>query len=256
MNIGFIGTGEITKAVIHGLLKSKINLKKIYISKRSKNNSNYLKSISKKIIVLENNQEIVNNSKFIFLAITPEVGKKIIKSLKFKKTHTVVSFISTIKLKELKKNINVKCDIVRAIPLPPISLGIGPVPIYPPNKKIKNFFNKIGKTIEINNEHLSLNFWTMSSMMAPYYEMLDFLSSWLVKRGLNKKKAENYITSLFLGLSKNAHQNSFNDLKELVKKSQTPKGLNEQALKKLKQINFYKKLNITSDTILKRLKGK
>ena len=55
---------------------------------------------------------------------------------------------------------------------------------------------------------------------------------------------------------KNAHQNSFNDLKELVKKSQTPKGLNEQALKKLKQINFYKKLNITSDTILKRLKGK
>ena len=86
--------------------------------------------------------------------------------------------------------------------------------------------------------------------------MLDFLSSWLVKRGLNKKKAENYITSLFLGLSKNAHQNSFNDLKELVKKSQTPKGLNEQALKKLKQINFYKKLNITSDTILKRLKGK
>ena len=58
--------------------------------------------------------------------------------------------------------------------MPPISLGIGPIPIYPPNKKVKNFFDKIGKTIEINNEKLSLNFWTMSSMMAPYYEMQNF----------------------------------------------------------------------------------
>ena len=256
MYLGFIGTGEITKAVVLGILKSNINFKRIYISKRNTKHSNYLKSISSKVTILNNNQEIVNKSKFIFLAITPEVGRKIIKTLIFKKTHTVVSFISTIKYNELKKNINVKCNIVRAIPLPPISLGIGPVPIFPPNTKIKKFFNKIGKTIEINNENLSLNFWTMSSMMAPYYEMLNFLSSWLVKKGLKKKKAENYITSLFLGLSANADQNSFNDLKELVKKSQTPKGLNEQALKKLKQIHFYKKLNITSNKILTRLKGK
>ena len=76
------------------------------------------------------------------------------------------------------------------------------------------------------------------------------------KKGLNKNKAEKYITSLFLGLSKNADQNSYKDLKELVKKSQTPKGLNEQALKELKKLNFYKKLNLTSNTILKRLREK
>ena len=93
-------------------------------------------------------------------------------------------------------------------------------------------------------------------MMAPYYEMLNNLSSWLVKKGLNKRKSENYVISLFLGLSQNADKNRYRDLKELVKKSQTPKGLNEQALKKLKKLNFYKKLNITSENILKRLKGK
>ena len=32
----FIGTGEITKAVVIGILKSKIKYKKIYISKRNK----------------------------------------------------------------------------------------------------------------------------------------------------------------------------------------------------------------------------
>ena len=256
MNLGFIGTGEITKAVIIGILNSKIKFKRIFISSRNKKISNYLKNKSYKITVLNDNQKIIDYSNFIFLAITPEVGRKILKNYQFKKSNTVVSFISTIKLKKLKEYIQTKCQIVRAIPLPPISLGVGPIPIYPPNKKVKNFFDKIGTTIEINSEQMSLNFWTLSSMMAPYYEMLNFFSQWLIKNGLNKNKAESYVSSLFLGLSKNANQNKYKNLKELVNKSQTPKGLNEQALKDLKRLNFYKKLNISSNNILKRLKGK
>jgi len=254
MNLGFIGTGEITKAVLLGILKSKLKYKKIYISKRNYKISSYLKKKSNKIIILKDNQEIINKSKIVFLAITPGVGKKIIKDFKFKKSNIIVSFISTIKLNDLKKYIKTKCQIVRAIPLPPVSLGVGPIPIFPPNRTIKNFFDKIGNTIEINSEKLSLNFWTMSSMMAPYYEMLNNLSFWLVKNGLSKNKAEKYITSLFLALSKNSVLNKYKDLKELVKKSQTPKGLNQQAIKELKKLNFYKKLNITSNIILKRLK--
>ena len=256
MNLGFIGSGEITKAVILGILKSKIKFKRIYISRRNKKISSYLKRKSRKISIIANNQEIIDKSNWIFLSVTPEVGKKIIKNLRFRKSQKVISFISTIKMDELKRYIGKNIEIVRAIPLPPISLGVGPVPIFPKNKSVKNFFNKIGQTIEINNEKLSLNFWTMSSMMAPYYEMLNHLSLWLIKKGLNKNKAEDYITSLFLGLSKNANQNKFKDLKELVNKSQTPKGLNEQALRELRKLKFYNKLNISSNNILQRLKGK
>ena len=256
MNLGFIGTGEITKAVVIGILNSKINYKKIYLSKRNAVISKYLSKKSKKIVILDDNQKIIDKSNWVFLSITPEVGNEIIKKYQFKKSQTIISFISTIKYNDLKKCIKTKCILVRAIPLPPISLGVGPIPIYPPNKKVKNFFDKIGKTVEIKNENLSLNFWTMSSMMAPYYEMLNYLSNWLIKNGLNKVNAENYITSLFLGLSKNASQNSYKDLKQLVTKSQTPRGLNEHALRELKKSNFYKKLNTTSYKILKRLKGK
>ena len=256
MNLGFIGTGEITKAVVKGILNSKIKYKKIYLSRRNKNISKYLSRKSKKIIVLDDNQKIIDKSNWVFLSITPAVGNKIIKKYQFKKSQTIISFISTIKYNDLKKYIKTKCILVRAIPLPPISMGVGPIPIYPPNKKVKIFFDKLGKTVEIKNENLSLNFWTMSSMMAPYYEMLNYLSNWLIKNGLNKVNAENYITSLFLGLSKNASQNSYKDLKELVTKSQTPRGLNEHALRELKKSNFYKKLNTTSYKILKRLKGK
>ena len=44
------------------------------------------------------------------------------------------------------------------------------------------------------------------------------------------------------------------DLKLLVKTSQTPKGLNEEALKFLKKKGFYKQLNFSLEKILKRLK--
>ena len=256
MILGFIGTGEITKSVVLGILGSNIKFNKIYLSKRNSKISKYLSKKNKKIFILKNNQEIINKSNWVFLGITPKVGNIILRELKFKNKQKVISFISTIDMKQLKNYIGQNCEIVRAIPLPPISLGVGPIPIFPPNKKIKLFFDKIGKTIEINNEKMSLNFWAISSMMAPYYEMLNFLSLWLIKKGLNKKNAESYITSLFLGLSINANQNKYKNLKELVNKSQTPRGLNEQALKELKGLNFYKKLNISSNNILKRLKRK
>ena len=77
MNLGFIGTGQIAKATILGILGSNLKISKIYISKRNKKISSQLSKKSKKIIVLQDNQEIINNSKWIFLSITPEVGSKI-----------------------------------------------------------------------------------------------------------------------------------------------------------------------------------
>ena len=126
---------------------------------------------------------------------------------------------------ELKKYIKVKTKIIRAIPLPPISLRKGPVPIFPPDKQVRNFFNELGPSIEIKNEKLSLNFWSTSSMMAPFYELLKTLSEWLVKKGINRSDSQKYITSLFVALSEDARINSNKDLKVLVKNSQTPKGL-------------------------------
>ena len=254
MKLGFIGTGKIASSVITGICNSKISFTRILVSPRNKSIAQKLKKKFKKITVAKNNQEIVNKCDWVFLSITPDVGKKIIKKLKFKYNQTIISFISTISLIQLKKAINVKTTIIRAIPLPPISLKKGPVPIYPPNKKVKNFFDKIGTTIEIKNENSSINFWSTSGMMAPFYELLKVMVNWLVKRGVKRDDAQKYITSLFLALSEDAVANSKKDLKYLVKDSQTPKGLNEQGVKELSKRGFYKSLEKTLNSIHKRLK--
>ena len=253
MKLGFIGTGKIASSVITGICNSKISFKKILISERNKNISKSLNKKFKKISIVKNNQDIINSSNWIFLSVTPTVGEKIIKDLKFKSNQIIISFISTITLAQLKRAIKVKAKIIRAIPLPPISLKKGPVPICPPNNKVKNFFNKIGTTVEIKNEKSSINFWSTSGMMAPFYELLRVMTNWLVKRGVKRDNAQKYITSLFLALSEDAVVNSKKDLKFLVKESQTPKGLNEQGVKELSKAGFYKSLEKTLNSIHRRL---
>jgi pyrroline-5-carboxylate reductase len=253
MNLGFIGTGKIAAAVITGICSSKIKFNRIFISPRNKIIAKSLRKKFKKIIIAKDNQELVDNCNWVFLSITPSVGKKIIKKLKFKSNQIIISFISTITLIQLKKEIKVKAQIVRAIPLPPISLKKGPVPICPGNKKVKDFFDKIGTTVEINNEKSSINFWATSGMMAPFYELLRVMTNWLVKKGIKRNNAQKYITSLFLALSEDAVINSKKDLKFLVKESQTINGLNEQGVRELIKSGFYKKIEKTLNSIHRRL---
>jgi len=253
MKLGFIGTGKISLSVITGICRSNISFKKILVSPRNRSVAQNLTKKFKKVFIGKSNQEIVNLCDWIFLAVTPTVGEKIIKDLKFRSNQTVISFISTMTLSQLKKAVKVKAKIIRAIPLPPISLKKGPVPICPPNKQVKNFFDKLGTTVEIKNEKLSKNFWATSGMMAPFYELLNIMSTWLVKRGIKRADAQKYITSLFAALSKDAVVNSKKDLKFLVKESQTPKGLNEQGVKELRKDGFYRSTEKTLNSILKRL---
>ena len=253
MKLGFIGTGKIASSVITGICKSSIKYNKIFISSRNNKISKQLKKKFKRIVIERDNQKIVSSSNWVFLAVTPTVGEKIIRNLRFRSNQTIISFISTITIPRLKKMIKVKANIVRAIPLPPISLKKGPVPICPPNKKVKKFFDQIGSTVEIKNEKLSINFWSTSGMMASYYEILNVMSNWLVSKGIKRLDAQKYITSLFLALSEDAVVNSKKDLKYLVKESQTPKGLNEQGLKEMSKKRVYKSVINTLNSIHKRL---
>ena len=256
MILGFIGTGNISSDVVNGICNSNIKFKKIFISPRNKKKAHKLKKKFKKVFVAKSNQDVIDKSDWVCLGILPEVGEKIIPNLNFKAKQVIISFISTINYAKLKKIINKKVKIVRAIPMPPISLGKGPIAIFPPDKQVKNFLDKIGTTIEIKSEKLSKNFWATSGMMAPFYEMLKVLSDWLVKKGIKRNEAQKYITSLFVALSEDSVVNSKKHLKYLVSESQTPGGLNEQGVKELRRSGFYKSLEKSLNSILKRLNKK
>ncbi len=253
MILGFIGTGNIVSDVVTGICKSKISFKKIIISPRNKQKAQTLKKKFKKVVIAKDNQDVINKSDWVFLGVLPEVGEKILPKLNFKNKQIIVSFISTINYAQLKKIVKKKLTIVRAIPMPPIRLGKGPVAIFPSNKKVKDFFNKIGNTIEIRNEKLSNNFWAISGTMASFYELVKVLSDWLTKKKLNRIQAQQYITSLYSALAELASVNSKKPLKNFVAQSQTPGGLNWQGVNELRKSGYYKSLEKSVNNILKRL---
>ena len=252
MNLGFIGTGNIVSDVIIGISKSKIKYKKIIISPRNKKKAIYLKKYFKKVTIAKNNQEVIDKTDWVFLGVLPKVGEAILPKLRFRNKQIIVSFMSTTNYTKLKKLIKTKSVIIRAIPMPPIRMGKGPVAIFPPNKKVKGFFDKIGTTIEIKNEKLSKNFWAISGTMASFYELLNILSKWLIRKKTNKLDSQKYVTLLYSALAELALLNSSKPLKNLVKE-QTPGGLNWQGVNELRKSGYYRLLEKSLIKIYKRL---
>jgi pyrroline-5-carboxylate reductase len=252
MKIGFIGTGKITSSIIYGIFKSKLKNLKISVSPRNRSIANKLSKKFRSVEIRKDNQEVIDRSDIIFLAVTPNVGLKILDKLRFTSSKKIISFISTINLANLKKLTKNK-NITRAIPLPPIEIKKGPIVVCPPNKTAKSFFNHLGIVIEVRNEKVCNKFWSTSSLMAPFYEFLKTSTDWLVRKGVEKSKATNYVTELFLGLSQDAVNKKSSGLKKLVAESQTPRGLNEQALRELQKGKFYSKLNVALNNIHTKL---
>ena len=71
MILGFIGTGKISSSIIFGIFRSKLKIKRIYISSRNRNIAKKLSKSYGKIKVLNNNQEIIfsPNANFIYLYV-------------------------------------------------------------------------------------------------------------------------------------------------------------------------------------------
>ena len=144
MRLGFIGTGKIASSVIIGICTSKISFQKIIISPRNRNIAQKLKKKFTKVNIAKTNQEIVDKCNWIFLAVPPKIGEKILPKLNFRSNQKIISFISTIDSVQLKKIVKKRAKIIRALPMPPISLRKGPVPIFPPNKEVNSFFSHLG----------------------------------------------------------------------------------------------------------------
>ena len=251
MKIGFLGTGHITSSVIQGIFRSNLKIDKIYVSPRNKFISKKLSKRFKKVKVAKTNQELIDLTNLVFLAVTPKVGNKILKELNFRKNQKIVSFISTINLEKLKKYTKNE-NITRVIPMPFIGIRKGPIIICPRNNRIKKFFDKLGKTIVIKSEKISKNFWTTSSFMAPFYQIIFTTSEWLIKRGVKRNAAEDYAREFFTALSIDSVNKNKLNLKQLVSESQTPGGINAQALRELKKKKFYKIQQKVLNSILKR----
>lgn len=254
MKLGFIGIGKIARAVVKGLCTSNKENLIIKLSPTNEENSKQLAKTFSNVNRLESNQLVLDQSDIIFIAVRPNDSKEVLSSLNFRVDHIVISFIPFLQFSELAKAVAPANRLSRAIPLPTVVTHNCPIPIFNSNKTVTKIFSYIGQPLLVDDENQLHTLWTLTGIIAPFYDLLRELSDWATMNGVKKAIANQYIADMFHSLLFSAQKTRPIDFNELMKHATTPNGMNEQAGKEISEKGAHEAYKIAADNLLKRFK--
>ena len=255
MILGFIGTGGITESIVSGLYNHGGHREQILISKRSSHRSERLAAKFELIEVHDNNQDIVDQSDWIVLAVLPAQVKDVLASLRFRRHQKIVSLAAGISVESLLPQVSPADHVYRAIPMPPIEIGEGPTPVFPPDEEVESLFSKIGTAVAVTDEHQFTALAASSAIMATFFAWVSSNATWLEGQGVPAKQSALYTTSVFHALATLARQADPAELKQMSEDCLTPGGLNEQVLRNCQQAGVIDSIQTEIDHVMTRISG-
>jgi pyrroline-5-carboxylate reductase len=255
MNLGFIGTGEITVAMVTGFCTAESPPQRIIVSPRNAEKAATLAAAFPIVEVATDNQAVVEASDWLVLALLPTVAEEVLASLRFKPGQKMVSVIAGLPLARIAELAAPAEALSQVLPLPPAARHLGPVGICPPNDAVAELFSRIGTPVEVAGGAEFDAFWTITSLMAPYYGLLQHSATWLVENGVPSEAAGRYVGAMFHALAENARQAGTQGFAQLAESSQTPGGLNEQTYRALRDAGVYRHMDQALDAVLARLQS-
>ncbi len=254
MNFGFLGIGRIATAVIKGFCTSKIKNVAINISPRSETHSTFLENTYSNIIRMNDNQSVLDNSEFIFIALPPKDAKQALSELTFNKKHTVISFVPFLEYAELAKTVMPAKKICRAVPFPTVERHNCPILLFNSTKRVATILEHIGSPITVENETDLHALWTLTGLIAPFYDLCETLSIWAQAKGVLSATADTYVMDMFSSLTSSTKGENIPKFSELKKEATTPGGMNEEALKIISKNNANGAYQVAADALLSRFK--
>ncbi|WP_308892180.1 NAD(P)-binding domain-containing protein [Candidatus Desulfosporosinus nitrosoreducens] len=251
MSIGFIGTGVITSALVTGFCSGEDLDHRIYLSPRNAERASELAGKFKNVTVAGSNQEVLDKSEWVVLAVVPKLGEDIIRPLTFRADHRVINLIADRKLSEIASWIGKTRTLVHMVPLPFASRRIGPIALYPNDLDVANLFAPLGNIIGVNDEKQIEALLVITALMSSYYNLLWEVVKWGESNGLSMKESTEFTTSFFEALSSQARYDG--DLSRLVEEM-TPGGLNEMALHMIKGQDGFQPWVRALEPVLRRIR--
>jgi pyrroline-5-carboxylate reductase len=255
MRIGFVGTGSITQAVVTGLCNSDFGATKIALSPRNAEIAEALARLDDRVRVCASNQEVVDASDVVCIAVLPNVAQDVLKALAFRSGQTVISFVAGVTMPMLASCIADGVTRVRAIPLPATALGCGSTAIHPANVEAKRIFSAIGAAVEVDDETQFDAFLAATATMSTFYSMVDAQTQWLANKGVSYDNARTFMAGHYAGLMKLAMSGG-ESFAELAQHCTTQGGINELMQKTLDEQGVFDKFGTALDVVWKRLETK
>ncbi len=255
MNLGFIGTGVITKAIVTGLIRSGFSFDRIALSPRNAETAAELAALDARIQVCTSNQAVLDASDVVCLAVVPKIATDVLRELTFEVRHRVISFIAGVSIEHLHEHVHPATKIARAIPLPAVADGKGSTAICPPDDIAKALFAKLGEAVEVGDEHQFNALSAVTATMASFYAVLEHQATWLTQQGLRYDAARAFLSGYCVGLAHDTTRTG-QSFAEMIEHCMTPGGLNEQLHAELTAHGAYRYYGEALDRILARVEGR
>jgi pyrroline-5-carboxylate reductase len=152
MKLGFVGTGEITSAIVTGLNSSTAQFS-IRVSPRNRETATELANRFAVVSIALSNQDVVDASEVVVIAVRPAIAPSVISELHFRPDHCVISLVSGLSLQRLSELVAPATRIIRAVPLPSTARRAGPTGTYPSDQLANDLFGSIGTVFPVESEH-------------------------------------------------------------------------------------------------------
>lgn len=253
MRLGFIGTGIITQAVVKGLVRFGVPFTTIALSPRNAGIAAGLAALHPRVHVCSDNQDVLDTSDVICLAVVPQIAEEVLSQLRFGAHHHVMSFVAGISIADVRKLTRVD-SVVRAIPLPAVAEGKGSTVICPPDQLAKQLFNALGAAVQVDEERQFDALSAATATMASFYAVLEAQAAWLVRQGLSYDAARTFLSGYCVGLAHETTQTT-QSFSAMIGHLMTPGGLNEQVHFELSSRGTYTHYGNALDRVFRRITG-
>jgi len=250
MNLGFVGTGHITVAMVEGLCSAPAPGERIVVSPRNADNAAMLAKHFANVTVAADNQGVVDASEVVFLAVRPPVASEVVGALRFRPEQTVISLVALHPREEMRARTQPAGTLVRAVPLPSAARRLGPIAYFPHNPSVEALLARVGTPVAAPNEAAFHRLWSLTGMISPFAALIEEWQGWAEAGGVGAEAAAQYVRAFIHCLADMAQ-----DLPpaELAKRAATPGGINEQALRLLREGDGLAPFRAALDSVFARM---
>lgn len=264
MKIGFIGVGNMAKAIIQGLLNAGFKGKNIFIhSKHKENYQEYAKQFG--LNSCDSNAEVIKNAEYTFLAVKPSVLDEVLLEIKDQlkiKPINLISVVTGVSLSEIEQKLDgIKVPLIRTMPNVNVEINQGMTALCANDNTTTEIFSDVKKLFEFLGEITVLDEKDFSTFVALagsspafVYFFIDALSRAGVKYGINKKEATKIVTQAVLGSAAKILKSNKNPW-ELVDEVSSPGGSTVAGVLAMEEAGFMTSIIKGVDATIKKDKG-
>jgi pyrroline-5-carboxylate reductase len=230
---GFIGIGTMCSALVRGLCTLPEPPMAIVLSPRNAAKATALSQAHPGIVSIATcNQDVLDRSRVVFVGVLPKQCEEVLRELKFTCHHIIVSLVSTAPLSLLIDACapTPPSSIVRAIPLPSVSIHRGATVMTPPHELVQSLFQALGHVVAVSSETQLKRLLPVTCLMGQFYEQQRCTQQWLEAQGVDPATAAGWTGAVFHSMSYDSSRARETTFADLVLE-QTPGGLNEGILK-------------------------